>query len=329
MKANFRGLNILLLLVIAGTTCCNRAHVKNNVQAGTKERIPELMTDTKAILGEGSIWDHRRQLLYWVDIEKNSLYAYNPATGENTAYDVHQKIGTIVPETDHSVIVALRDGVYRYDLVSDTLQFIGKPSSLKPEERFNDGKCDPQGRLWVGSMRLTGKVGGSRLYRMDHDGTFTEMIDSVSISNGIIWSPDGKTMYYVDTPTSKIMAFDFNGETGSISNPRIAVSAPEEWGKPDGITIDSKGNLWVALWGGHAVGHFDPKNGQLIEKFEVPAKNVTSCAFGGKDLDILFITTASKGMSEAEMQEFPKAGRLFSIKPGVSGMHANYFRTED
>ncbi len=325
---NYGDLTVILVLFLTGMSSCHQTG-RNNNQTESDKLIPERMTEIKATLGEGSIWDYRRQVLYWVDIQKNLLYVYDPVTGENIPHDVHQNIGTIVPETAHSVIVALRDGVYRLNLESDTLQFMGRPSSLKPDERFNDGKCDPQGRFWVGTMSLSGKKGGSFLYRMGPDGTFTEMIDSVSISNGIIWSPEGNTMYYVDTPTGQVLAFDFDGATGDISDPRIAVTVPDSLGHPDGMTIDAEGKLWVALWGGHAVGCFDPQSGQLVKKIEVPAKNVTSCAFGGKDLDVLFITTATTGMSEAERKEWPKAGALFSCKPGVSGIRANYFMPAD
>ena len=325
MKTHLITLSLLSIFLLVFTACNQNLSGENKKSAGSQPTVEHVMTTT-SVLGEGSIWDYRRQILYWIDIQKNTLFAYDPSSETNVAYDLTQNVGTVVPETEQTVIVALKDGVYRKNLRTDTLEFIGRPSSLKPEERFNDGKCDPQGRLWVGTMRISGKPGDSFLYKMDHDGTFTEMLDSVSISNGIIWSPDGTKMYYVDTPTSKVMAFDFDGDAGTISNPSIAVLVPDSLGHPDGMTIDAGGKLWVAMWGGHAVCQYDPVSGELLQRIEVPAKNVTSCAFGGPRLDVLYITTASEGMNEAGKKDYPLAGGLFQVVPGVKGIKANYFK---
>ncbi len=328
-KMKFVSIAIILPAVVfaASTSCSHARSGERNESSVRQPKITHIM-GTASVLGEGSVWDYRKKVLYWIDIEKNTLFEYDPADESSKSYDVKQKIGTIVPETDNSVIVALQDGVYRLDLLSGNLSFIGRPKSLKTGERFNDGKCDPQGRFWVGSMSTTGKSKGSYLYKMDPAGTFTEMIDSVSISNGIIWSPDGSKMYYTDTPTGKVMAFDFDGKSGTISNPRIAVTVNDTLGHPDGMTIDAAGKLWVAMWGGSAVCRFDPDGGKLLDRIMVPAKNVTSCAFGGPDLDMLYITTASTGMKKEELQKYPGAGGLYRIQPGVKGIKANYFKPE-
>ncbi|MFW5645205.1 MAG: SMP-30/gluconolactonase/LRE family protein [Bacteroidota bacterium] len=281
---------------------------------------------TSGLLGEGSIWDHEREVLYWVDIQGKLLHGYDPVHGKHTSLELPSTIGTIVPESHNTVIVALKDGIYRMFLNADSLVFIAKPASLKEEERFNDGKCDPQGRLWVGSMRVKGNPGDSYLYQYDPKEGFSEMIDSVSISNGIIWSQDSKFMYYIDTPTRRIMQYDFDLKSGMISNGKIAVEISDTLGHPDGMTIDEEGKLWVGMWGGHAVCRFDPMNGQLMQRIEVPAKNVTSCAFGGKNLDTLYITTARLGMNEEEKKQYPHAGGLFQVVPGVKGIEANFFK---
>jgi sugar lactone lactonase YvrE len=277
------------------------------------------------LLGEGSVWDHKREVLYWIDIQGKKLFEYDPATGTNTSRDLPIAIGTVVPEGQNSVIVALKDGIYRKYLSSDSLEFIARPESLKEEERFNDGKCDPQGRLWVGAMRIKGKPGDSKLYSYDPGRGFSEKVDSVSISNGIIWSLDNQSMYYIDTPTRQIVKYAFNAEDGSISDPVTVVEIADTLGHPDGMTIDEEGMLWVGMWGGYAVCRFNPANGSLEERIEVPAKNVTSCAFGGEDFQTLYITTASVGMNEGEKEEFPKAGGLFQVKPGVKGVNAGFF----
>ena len=323
---SYRFIFLLLAAVMTTISACNQARSEERNHSNVTQPTVEHVMQTTSILGEGSIWDYKKQVLYWIDIQKGLLYKYDPVAETNTMYELHQNVGTIVPETDNTVIVALKDGVYRFTLSTNTFEFIGKPASLKTQERFNDGKCDPQGRFWVGTMRISGKAGDSYLYKMDHDGTFTEMLDSVSISNGIIWSPDGTKMYYIDTPTRKVMAFDFDGQTGTISNPRVAVTVADTLGHPDGMTIDAEGRLWVAMYGGHAVCRFNPDNGELLQRIEVPAKNVTSCAFGGPGLDELYITTASQGMNEADKKAYPLAGGLFRVKPGVKGMKSNYFK---
>ena len=284
------------------------------------------ITGTAARLGEGSIWDFEHGFLYWIDIQGKKYHTYHPSGKRHQTYEMGKLIGTIVPESEHTAIVALQDGVYRHDRRTDKLEFLGKPSSLGEDERFNDGKCDPAGRLWVGSMKTRGKSGGSFLYRMDADNNFTEMIGSVSISNGIAWSLDGTKMYYIDTPTRKVMEYQYSAADGSISQARIAVMVADSLGHPDGMTIDSGGKLWVAMWGGSSVCQFDPENGRLLQRIMVPARNVTSCAFGGKKLDQLFITTAMGPETEEEKSRFPNAGGLFVCIPGVKGVPGNAFR---
>ncbi len=282
--------------------------------------IPEYVEGTSALLGEGSIWDYDKSVLYWIDIDGEKFWTFDPLTRKHTEYELGSKVGCLVPETINSVVVALQDGVYRKYLDSGKLEFISRPASLKSEERFNDGKCDAQGRLWVGTMRLEGKRGDSHLYKMDKKGTFSEMINNVSISNGIVWSIDNKKMYYIDTPTRKVMEYSFNLKKGTISDPRVAVQIPEGIGGPDGMTIDNEGMIWVAIWGGSSVCRFDPRTGELLARVKLPVKNVTSCAFGGKNLDILFITTA-KG-EEGENEGLPSGGLYMAI-PGVKGIKAN------
>jgi sugar lactone lactonase YvrE len=164
------------------------------------------------------------------------------------------------------------------------------------------------------------------LYRLDHDLKINKMLDSITVSNGICWSIDKTKMYYIDTPSMKVMVFDYDDETGNISNEKTAVEIPEGMGGPDGMTIDSEGNLWICLWGGACVGCFDPKTGELVRRIDVPAKNVTSCAFGGKDLKTLFITTASISMSPEDSIKYPLAGNLFAIDLNVKGVPAFFFK---
>lgn len=224
------------------------------------------------------------------------------------------------------MLVALEDGIYHYDIKTDSISFIVNPVENSFEIRFNDGKCDPAGRLWAGTMSLTGKKNAGALYCLNNNGDIENKIDSVSISNGIVWSPDNKKMYYIDTPTGKVKEYSYDKTTGEISFLRDAVVIPPDMGHPDGMTIDSKGNLWIALWGGSAVVCWNPDNGKLLCKINVPVLNVTSCAFGGENLETLFITTAGLGIPQDELEKYPYGGGLFKADPGVKGIPAYFYK---
>lgn len=315
---------MIRLLLLQGILISALMMKSNKIETNDPtSQIPHKVSELKAKLGEGSIWDPNKQVLYWIDIEDGLLFEYNPLTKLTLTHKAGKKIGTIVPETNKTVILALQDGVYRMFLENDSLEFIAKPSSLLDNQRFNDGKCDPDGRFWLGSI---GPKNTCFLYKLDNDGTIAEMLDNITTSNGITWSLDSKKMYYIDTNSGKVRQFDYDLKNGTISNEKTIVEIPGNIGYPDGMTIDSEGKLWVALWSGSAVHRYDPETGELLQKISVPAKNVTSCAFGGKDLDELYITCASIGMSDEEALKLPDAGKLFVIKPGVKGVKANFFK---
>ena len=286
----------------------------------------ELILDAKATLGEGAIWNQKEKMLYWIDIEKGILHEFNPVSAEDKLFNLDKRIGTVVPSEKGGLLVALEDGIYHYNIITDSISFIVNPDENSSEIRFNDGKCDPAGRLWAGTMSLTGKRGAGALYCLNNNGDIEKKIDSVSISNGIAWSPDNKNMYYIDTPTGKVKEYSYDKTTGKISFTRDAVIIPPGMGYPDGMTIDSKGNLWIALWSGSAVGCWDPNSGELINKIDVPVLNVTSCAFGGENLETLFITTASQGIPQDELEKYPYRGGLFKANPGVKGVPAYFYK---
>ena len=278
----------------------------------------------QATLGEGAIWNHLDQKLYWVDILGCTLHIYDPTTGLSRRFPTGDYIGTVVPERPYTVLVALQTGIHRMDTQTGVLTILSNPLPGAPV-RFNDGKCDPSGRFWVGTIHMDGTKGASILYRFDPDGSIHEMLHEVSISNGIAWTADKKTMYYADTPTSCIRAFHYDDSTGKISNPRIAFRIPEEDGFPDGMTIDAADKLWIAMWGGSSVNRYDPKTGALLKKISVPAPNTTSCAFGGPSLSTLFITTARTELGEEALSKYPRSGDLFSLNTDVQGVVANSF----
>ncbi|NNL15172.1 MAG: SMP-30/gluconolactonase/LRE family protein [Flavobacteriaceae bacterium] len=298
----------------------------NNSQKKSYEELEaELEFETMALLGEGAFWNHKTQELYWVDIEDKKFNIYNPSSVSNRIIQMPSLIGTVVPYNENEAVVALLDGVYKVDLLTEEISLLSDVESNIPENRFNDGKCDPNGNLWVGSMHFEQSKPNASVYRINEQGETVKMIDSVTISNGIVWTKDAKTMYYIDTPAGNIMGYDYNDQTSTISNGRIAVKVSEEDGFPDGMAIDENDMLWVGMWNGNAVAQYDPKKGKLVSKISVPAHNVTSCAFGGENLDILYITTSSLDMTEEEQNRFPMAGSIFMVKPGVTGVESRFF----
>lgn len=285
----------------------------------------KLVLDAKAQLGEGAIWHAATQLLYWVDIEGKKLHQYHPATGNTRTIEVGERIGTVVLAEENKAIVALQNGIFELDLASERLTLITNPLAGMPNMRFNDGKCDPVGRLWVGSMHLSAQHNAASLYRLDADRTIERVLDDITISNGIAWALNHRTMYYIDTPTSRVQAFDYESSTGHIKNSRVVVTIPKGEGHPDGMTIDEEGMLWVAHWGGSQVVRWNPASGEMLQKIDVPAPHVTSCAFGGDDLSTLYITTAREGMDDEQLEAFPQSGGLFAVEPGVRGIPAYLF----
>ena len=284
----------------------------------------ELVVDAKATLGEGAIWDARRQRLLWVNIVEGEVHAYNPADDTDQAVEVGQAVGTVVPRRGGGLMLALEHGFASFDLETHELTIINDPEQDLPDNRFNDGKCDPAGRFWAGTMSAD-RTPVASLYRMDADHTVQRVLGGVTVSNGIAWSLDQSTMYYIDTPTRQVDAFDFDVESGQITNRRVVITVPEQAGKPDGMTIDAEGKLWIAMWDGSRITRWDPSTGRLEQTIPIPARKVTSCAFGGEHLDDLYVTTARNGMTETELRDQPHAGGVFRVRPGVRGVEAFEF----
>lgn len=268
-----------------------------------------------ALLGEGAYWYGQQQKLWWIDIEKGKLHVFTPSDSSLQTYDMGRRIGTVVPDKAGNAVVALQDGIFRYNIEKQTFSLLAAPEKDKPDNRFNDGKCDPQGRLWAGTMAINASGRHGALYCLEADGKITKKIDSVGISNGIVWTADASRMYYIDTPTGEVRAYDYNATTADIQFNRVAVSILQSMGHPDGMAIDSEGMIWVALWEGSGVMRYNPATGQPLMKVRTPgAWRVTSCAFGGEQLDELYITTASIGLTEDQKKQYPNSGHLFKIK---------------
>ena len=310
---------VTFLILMMACNSNKKEEVKKPIKTAT------LAYKINASLGEGAIWNYKTQELYWVDIEGKQLNIFNPSSKENKILETKSRIGTVVPFTEKEALIALEDGVHKINLESGESTLFTDMKNELPGSRLNDGKCDPAGRFWVGSMHLEQITGKANLYTITSENKLEKKIDSVTISNGIVWTSDKKTMYYIDTPTSSIKAYDYDNKTGKIANEKVVVQIPESLGFPDGMTIDEENMLWVGMWNGNAVIRFNPKTGKVIAKIEVPAHNITSCAFGGKDLDVLYITTASVDMTPQEIKKYPLAGAVFKVKPGVKGVKSNFY----
>lgn len=278
----------------------------------------ELILNAKATLGEGPAWDSKTQTLYWVDILEKRIYA-----GTQILAQLDDVIGCLAPRKNGHLILSLSEAEGRLgfaDLEPDTAQLTVLTTLDEIQtNRVNDGKCDPAGRFLAGTMDMNEKDPNGALYSFDGK-QVTRLLDGITISNGLAWSVDHKIFYYIDTPTRAVKAFDYDLATGQIENPRVAVYIPESLGWPDGMTSDTDDNLWIAIWGGAQMTKWNPRTGKLLEQIPVPALHTSSCVFGGKDMNELYVTSARVGMSEADLKKYPLSGGLFKVITNVGGM---------
>ncbi|MDQ8201625.1 SMP-30/gluconolactonase/LRE family protein [Pelagicoccus sp. SDUM812003] len=278
----------------------------------------------RAQLGEGVLWSERERKVYWVDIEGHRVCRYDPDTGANESVAVGQQVGAVVEDAQGGLVVGLKDGLYRLDFGTGRLDKMCDPMNGDPENRLNDGKAGPDGRLYIGGM---GPDKQQSLYRVERDGRRFEVIENgLTISNGLTWNADATRFYFIDSPQRVIWGYDFDRTAGAISNRRVVVDATGEDCVPDGMTIDQEGKLWVAFWEGWGVRRYDPDTGDRMAEIKLPASRVTTCCFGGENLDTLYVSTASIGFEERDWQREPQAGGLFAVKPGVKGLPPNLFR---
>jgi sugar lactone lactonase YvrE len=273
-----------------------------------------------AELGEGPGWDVAEQRLSWVDIKAGRVHRWYYDTGRAEVIGIGELVAAALPRAAGGLVLALTTDLAASD-------FEGTLGRRLPVEtgvagnRLNDAKCDPAGRLYVGSMSTTGQAGAAALYRLDRDWQVSTVLTGTTISNGLGWSPDGSRMYFNDTAAHCVYAFDYDPDAGRASRQRVLYTFGLGDGDPDGLTVDADGYLWVAGYGGGGVRRVSPR-GELDGLLRLPVRNITSCTFGGPELDELFVTTAFEGLSEAERAEQPHAGRVFRYRPGVTGLPA-------
>lgn len=267
-------------------------------------------------LGESPQWNVEEKALYWVDIEQGTIYRFCPAKGTYEIFNLGIPIGALSFRASGGLVLATRDGFACWDSKSGKLDFIADPEAGNKQSRFNDGKVDRQGRFWAGTMIQGSSEAVNSLYRLDPDGTVHTMETGIVLSNGLGWSPDDKTMYFTDSRKNVIYAYDFDAESGSISNRRIFVQLPRGEIIPDGLTVDREGYVWGVLFRGYKIVRYDPK-GRIAREIRMPTRFTTSCTFGGDNMDELYVTTAWR---ENRDKQAPFAGDLFRIQTDVKGL---------
>jgi len=275
-----------------------------------------LVNKENSEVGEGPLWDGRTETFLFLDIRGRCIWKVNPEIGQNEKFMLPQQIGCMAVCENGDLLVALEDAVYR---MSKDGELAKAHQQIKIKgRRFNDGKVGPDGAFYLGT---TDNNGEGAFYRL-RDGVLVELFDKCSCSNGLDWTTDKKHMYYIDTPMQAVEVFDFDVKNGMLSNRRKFMDIHLEWGCPDGMCLDENDDLWIALWDGSKVIHVDKSTKEVVDEICVPCPKASCCAFGGRDLNELYITTAAM----TDFHDFPKAGNTFKTVLAVKGKPINYYK---
>ena len=272
----------------------------------------ELIADYQCVVGEGPMWHHMEQVVYWADIPQGRIFRYDPATGEHGLVFESGQVGGCTIQKDGSLLLFMERGSVA-SLREGKLEYLVSEISEERESRFNDVIADPTGRVFCGTMPSEDHLGS--LYRMETDGSIAKVLDGIGISNGMGFTPDAKQMYFTDSPTHNIYVFDYDSGTGELSNQRVFVNTGENDGIPDGMTVDAEGFVWSARWDGSSLVRYSPA-GEQVSRIWFPARKVSSVIFGGEDYTDMYVTTAG-GQDKAA--EGPGAGCLYRLNLGISG----------
>jgi len=277
----------------------------------------QCIADVQAVLGEGPVWVAREAALYWLDIKGLKIFRLGD-DGTRSEWPTPLRIGSLAPRRSGGFIAGTEGGIAIVDPVADRFEIVASPESDLPDNRFNDGKVDRRGRFWAGTMDDAEKAASGTLYCVDPDLTWSAIDSSYKVTNGPAFSPSGDTMYHNDSARQVTYAFDMES-AGNAANRRTFLQFGAGDGYPDGMTVDSEGYLWIAFWGGWCLRRYSP-DGEWVETIKMPVQRPTSCAFGGRDLDRLYVTSASIGLDDDALEMQPNAGGLFMFTPGVRGL---------
>lgn len=299
---------------------------------------PRCVWDAGAALGEGALWSPRQQLLWWVDILGRRLLQYRPADGAQAQWHFAVEVSAVsecvegLPalaghgaHDDPPLLLALRRGFAAFSPASGRLLPLHQPADEPAHNRFNDGKCDAEGRFWAGSMDFDCQAPTGALYRFDPDGRCTRHDTGFAVTNGPTWSADGRTLFFNDTVAGQVLAYDVDPAAGTLSGRRPWLRFAADDGVPDGMCTDAAGRIWIAHWGGSCVSCHDPVTAAELCRIPLPATQITSCAFGGPDLCTLYITSAATGLDDAARARQPLAGGLFAVALDSPGRPAHRF----
>lgn len=280
----------------------------------------------QAIVGESPVWSVEEQVLYWVDITGRKIHRFDPATGVNETVVLPQPVTALALRRGGGFVLTLEKDFAFFDWRSQRLELRGNPEPDLPDNRFNDAKCDRQGRFWAGTMGSThwNEPVGS-LYRFDPDGTITRMHEGVACANGLDWSPDSRVMYFTESFAYRVWAFDFDARAGAIDHPRVFAEVDRATGAfPDGLTVDAEGFVWSVHNAVGRLARYAP-DGRLDRVIDMPVPRPCGCAFGGPALDTLYVTSAQETMTAEQIARYPLSGSLFSLQPGVRGLPESTF----
>lgn len=282
-----------------------------------------LVLPARAELGESALWDHRIQRLWWVDILGGQLHCFDPESAADESFEMGELCAAVALDKQGDVLVALKDSIKRFRRGTKQLESLAQMEHATLSIRFNEGRSDPAGRFWVGTLAIGADAGRGALYCLEKDLSLSRKLKGLSISNGMAWNRVADRMYYIDSSTQRILEFQYDRASASISGPRLAASFDPKEGSPDGMCADSDDMLWVALWGAGKVVRLDPRRDERLAEIVIPgALQASSCSLGGGDLKTLLITSAREHLEASALEAQPNAGALFSFRVDCPGLNA-------
>ena len=286
-----------------------------------REMEAECVVQETAIVGESPVWSPRERALYWVDISGRKIHRFHPASGGNETFHLPDPVTALALRAAGGLVLSLRKEFALFDLKSQQLTKLCNPEVDRPDNRFNDAKCDRQGRFWAGTMGdVKWDQPSGALYRLDPNGAMTRLQENVICANGMGWSPDNRTMYFTESFRYAIFAYDFDAVAGTISNRRVFAEVDRAGGAfPDGLTVDAAGYVWSVHNAVGRVVRYAP-DGRIERTIKLPVPRPCGCTFGGEEFDTLYITTARETLSPEQLAKYPLSGSLFAVTPGVRGL---------